>query len=166
MRKVLLLVVIVAFASLAYGQQKGRPQDNVNWLKHKLNFVCLKQMQIIADAMMRYHQKNNSFPSKPSDLKGYITSSPYDNGRIAYLIFISPADTTKFDYKADGWDFADKHGSYILNGKADINNWKDILISEKKDFLWLGKKNYVFVGGHGFTTSEESLKKFQKTGKL
>ena len=166
MRKILLFVVMVAFAVFAYGQQKERPQDDVKWLKQKLNSVCIKQMQIIADAMMRYHKKNNSFPSKPSDLKGYISAPPYDNGRIAYLIFISPADTTRFDYKTNGWDFVDKHGSYILNGKADINNWKDVLITEKKDFLWSGRKSYVFVGGHGLTTSEGSLKKFQETGKL
>ena len=160
------IIIFLVGMSIFSHAQEYRKQDNVQWLKHKLNFVCVKQMQIIATAMMKYHTKNGTFPSKPSDLKGYITSPPYDNGRIAYLLFISPSDTTRFDHKGDGWSFVDKHGSYILNIKADINNWKDVLVSEKKPFLWIDRKSYVFIGGHGLTVDEKSLKKFQQTGKL
>ena len=156
-----MLVILLGGMSISSYAQEYRKQDNVQWLKHRLSSVCVKQMQIIADAMMKYHGKNGEFPSKPSDLKGYITSPPYNNGRIAYYIFISPSDTTEFDDKGDGWDFVDKHGSYILNAKADIDNWQDILISEKKPFLWPNKKSYVFVGGHGATIDEKSLKKLQ-----
>jgi hypothetical protein len=126
----------------------------------------MKQMQEIAGAMLEYHQKNGNLPEKPSDLKGYIKGRAYDNGRISYLIFISPADNVQFDYNADPWAFVDEHSSYIFHSDANMKNCLSVLLSEKKDLLWHGKKAYVAVGGHAFITDEVGLKNYLKAGKL
>ncbi len=163
MKKITFIVLMFGVFLFAHSQEY-RLNDNVEWLKGKLNSVCVKQMQIIAEAMFKYHNKNGKFPAKPSELKGYIEFPPYNADR-AYLIFISPADTIDIN-DVDGWDYVDNNCSYILNDKANIDDWKDVLISEKRYFLWPDRKTYVFIGKHAATITDKGLEEIKKNGKL
>ena len=159
-----LLVLLVKFTTSTC---LSRKQDNKLWLKQRLHSVSTDQMQVIAKAMVTYHEKHKKFPHKPSDLKGFINIPPYDNGRIAYQIFLSPSDTTTFeDHYTKGWDFADKNTSYVFHYNADIYDIDAVLLSEKKSYLWENAKTYVFVGGHAISGTDATLKKYLKNGKL
>ncbi|WP_372371006.1 hypothetical protein [Candidatus Uabimicrobium sp. HlEnr_7] len=143
-------------------QKPEEYEKKLEWLKMSLYGESVNNMQEISIAMIEYHKKNGKLPSKPSDLKGYFVIK-YKN--LEHRVFLSPSDTTTFNYQSKAWDFVDKHSSYILHQKANMQNRRDVLVSEKSYFLWPKKKGYVFVDGHGDLLSEKELDEFQKAKK-
>src|SRR5262249_6423091 len=122
--------------------------------------VCLRQMQDIAGAMLEYAGRNGHLPRQPSDLRDYFPGRTYDNGRISYRIFISPADEHVTTFPTDAWGFVNEHCSYDFHVDADPNNSRAILLSERHNFLWPNKKAYAAVGGHAFEASPVDLAQY------
>jgi len=156
------LLGTILFAACSTTQGSRETED----LKMSLRGVCMKQMQEIASAMLEYREKNGTLPKKPSDLKGYITARAYDGDRLSWQIFISPVERIEVDREMDPWAFADANTSYTFHSDADLENWRDILLSEKKPFLWPDKKIHVAVGGHAMLLTDAELKKYLENGKL